>query len=486
MEGKVWHSAEWLAKFFNQVVDPHCSWEKEVPQLLQLPSDELERELQAWCDRLEPFGLRLNGKKAEYLTTDVTESSSIKVNDIELPRTSAFKYLGSAAESDGNLMIGVNLCVSAAWSKWQSLTGVLCDRKIPERLKSKIYRTVVRPVAMYGAEYWPATKEVETRLNVMETLRWTAGVARVDHIRNDAIRQTFGVAPIADKMREDQLQCYGHILSGKGHSVRKIDLNFEVIGKLDGGLPKQRWSDTIHMEMKVAGVHPDLALDRESTLPQEKGVKSERQRAPRWIPIYVGMHLGSALSPLLFVVVMDAISRNLQMAAPWTLLYAGNVILAREVKTDHEPQAQAWCNRLVLFGLKLNFKKTEYLTTDVNEHGSIRINGIKLAQATSFKYLGSTITSDGSLKLEVNARGSAAWSKWRSLTGVLCDRTIPDVMETKMLRWTAGVTRLDRVRNDTIRQRFGVAPIAEKLCEARLRWYGQSLALTTTPFGRQT
>ncbi|VDO68219.1 unnamed protein product [Heligmosomoides polygyrus] len=48
-------------------------------------------------------------------------------------------------------------------------------------------------------------------------------------------------------------------------------------------------------------------------------------------------------------------------------------------------------------------------------------------------------------------------------------------METKMLRWTAGVTRLDRVRNDSIRQRFGVTSIVEKLREARLRWYGHVL-----------
>ncbi|VDO90026.1 unnamed protein product [Heligmosomoides polygyrus] len=53
-------------------------------------------------------------------------------------------------------------------------------------------------------------------------------------------------------------------------------------------------------------------------------------------------------------------------------------------------------------------------------------------------------------------------------------------METKMLRWTAGVTRLGRVRNDAIRQRFGVAPIAEKLHEARLRWYGHVLCAKTT------
>ncbi|VDP35442.1 unnamed protein product [Heligmosomoides polygyrus] len=75
-------------------------------------------------------------------------------------------------------MVEVNSRVSAAWSKWRSLTGVFCDKKILECFKSKIYGAVIRPVAMYGAECWPATKEVETRLSVMETkmLRWTAGV----------------------------------------------------------------------------------------------------------------------------------------------------------------------------------------------------------------------------------------------------------------------------------------------------------------------
>ncbi|PIO75535.1 hypothetical protein TELCIR_02424 [Teladorsagia circumcincta] len=39
-----------------------------------------------------------------------------------------------------------------------------------------------------------------------------------------------------------------------------------------------------------------------------------------------------------------------------------------------------------------------------------------------------------------------------------------------MLRWIAGVTRLDHIRNDVIRERFGVAPIVDKMREARLRW----------------
>ncbi|VDP39796.1 unnamed protein product [Heligmosomoides polygyrus] len=169
--------------------------------------------------------------------------------------------------------------VIAQRSRWRSLTGVLCDRKIPEHLKSKIYRTVVRPVAIYGAECWPATKEVETRLSVMETkmLRWTAGVTRMDRIRNDAIRQKFGVAPIADKMREARLRWYGHVLRGKEDSVRKIGLELEVAGKRPRGRPKQR-------VMAVGDVAGDVHLVFGDTVLSTIKVHSQAVSSLDWTP----------------------------------------------------------------------------------------------------------------------------------------------------------------------------------------------------------
>jgi hypothetical protein len=41
-----------------------------------------------------------------------------------------------------------------------------------------------------------------------------------------------------------------------------------------------------------------------------------------------------------------------------------------------------------------------------------------------------------------------------------------------MLRWLYGHTRRDKVRNEDIRDRVGVAPIEEKLILHRLRWFG--------------
>ena len=39
----------------------------------------------------------------------------------------------------------------------------------------------------------------------------------------------------------------------------------------------------------------------------------------------MGMHQGSGLSPLLFVIVIEAISREFRVALPWELLYADDL-----------------------------------------------------------------------------------------------------------------------------------------------------------------
>ncbi|EYB85538.1 hypothetical protein Y032_0296g1688 [Ancylostoma ceylanicum] len=218
--------------------------------------------------------------------------------------------------------------------------------------------------------------------------------------------------------------------------------------------------------------------------------------------ISVGVHQGSALSPLLFILVMDAITRDLQRPAPWNLLYADDVMLASEQKEDLQWLTQAWSERLARFGLRLNVKKTEYMTTNFDELSTIQVDGNDLRRTDYFKYLGSTLSADSNLAHEVVARVNATWLKWRSMTGVLCDKNIPDrfkskvyravvrsvavygeecwpatkeverrliVLETMMLRWTAGVTRADRIRIEKMRERFGIAPIADKLRETRLR-----------------
>ena len=76
------------------------------------------------------------------------------------------------------------------WQKWSNASGVLCDKKIPVRLKGKVYRMVVRLAVLYGAECWPIKKTQVQRLMVaeMSMIQWICGYTRLDRIRNVIFR----------------------------------------------------------------------------------------------------------------------------------------------------------------------------------------------------------------------------------------------------------------------------------------------------------
>ena len=46
------------------------------------------------------------------------------------------------------------------------------------------------------------------------------------------------------------------------------------------------------------------------------------------------------------------------------------------------------------------------------------------------------------------------------------------VAEMRMICWMCGHTRLDKIRNEVIRSKIGVAAIEDKMRYARLRWFG--------------
>jgi Reverse transcriptase (RNA-dependent DNA polymerase) len=51
-------------------------------------------------------------------------------------------------------------------------------------------------------------------------------------------------------------------------------------------------------------------------------------------PIKIGLHQGSALSPYIFTLVMDEITKNIQRDITWCILFADDVVLIDESRIE--------------------------------------------------------------------------------------------------------------------------------------------------------
>ena len=60
-----------------------------------------------------------------------------------------FKYVGVTISEEGGSEEAVRARVNAACGKWRDLSRVISDKKIPRRLKIKVYMTDIRPVLLY-------------------------------------------------------------------------------------------------------------------------------------------------------------------------------------------------------------------------------------------------------------------------------------------------------------------------------------------------
>ena len=71
--------------------------------------------------------------------------------------------------------------------------------------------------------------------------------------------------------------------------------------------------------------------------------------------VKLGMHQGSGLSPLLFVIVMEAISREFKVSVPLELLYADHLAVIAETEDELNERK----DNVESKGMRVNINKTK-------------------------------------------------------------------------------------------------------------------------------
>jgi len=129
----------------------------------------------------------------------------------------------------------------------------------------------------------------------------------------------------------------------------------------------------------------------------------------------IGLHQGSALSPFLFTLVMDELTRGIQDELPWNMLFADDIVLIDETRQGVNDKLEHWRHSLKFRGFRVSRSKTEYLhccfSGMVDARGEVTLDERPILKVDKFKYLGSIIQQNGDIDEDINHRVKVGWKK---------------------------------------------------------------------------
>ena len=82
----------------------------------------------------------------------------------------------------------------------------------------------------------------------------------------------------------------------------------------------------------------------------------------------VGVHQGSVLSPLLFIIVVEALSREFRTGCPWELYYVDDLVIVGEILEGLLSKLRSWKAEMEGKGLRVNTDKTKITISGLNMH----------------------------------------------------------------------------------------------------------------------
>ena len=172
---------------------------------------ENSRLCQSISDIAARYGLLINIDKTKYMFYNiprpVNSDERIFVNGKPLEEVNDFKYLGSyIASTSRDIYVRKGL----AWKALQSLDA-FWKSDMSRKIKTKIFRTAVEPVLLYGAETWTLKKADSRALDGVYTrmLRRVFNISWKSHTPNSVLYGN--IPPVTDTIKSRRLRFAGHV-----------------------------------------------------------------------------------------------------------------------------------------------------------------------------------------------------------------------------------------------------------------------------------
>jgi hypothetical protein len=224
------------------------------------------------------IGLHVNQEKTKFLmvcpsqrTRDLV-GTHLEIGDKRFEVVNEFTYLGALIDDKFNTSIEIKRRIVSAQRAFYGIKHLLSAKSVSRKAKFAMYKTLIRPVAIYGSESWNTTEDDEERLGVFErrVLRKIIGPLRIGdgeyRIRfNHELYQIYQEPDIAAVIKHRRLSWAGHVVRRDEnlpvHQAFKSDFHD---GKRARGRPRNSWREAVDRDSAKYGLQnwQKAALDR--------------------------------------------------------------------------------------------------------------------------------------------------------------------------------------------------------------------------------
>lgn len=226
--------------------------------LVALSEEELQSIMDAFARAYQLLGLDINIKKTQILYQPAPGTSpkvpTIHVANNTLENVDQFMYLGSllSTRSDIDAEIHHRIgCASAAFARLRD--RVFENRDILTKTKLMVYRAVILPTLLYGADSWTTYSR---HLKALEQyhqrcLRKILRISWEDRRTNISVLQEANIPSITSTIAKHQLRWTGHVIRMSDNRLPKRILYGQLKeGKRTQGGQKKRYKDMIKVHLR--------------------------------------------------------------------------------------------------------------------------------------------------------------------------------------------------------------------------------------------
>nr|VZI28115.1 unnamed protein product [Spirometra erinaceieuropaei] len=239
--------------------------------------EEMQRSMNLFSAACENFGLVINTQKTVVMHQPPPNSDTapnappqISVNGTHLQVVENFPYLGSTLSRNTKIDDEVANRISKASQAFDRLQSTVWNRHgLQLSTKLMMYKAVILPTLLYGAETWTVYTRQARRLNHfhLSCLRRILRLNWQDRIPDTDVLERTGILSIYSMLRQMQLRWSGHLVRMDDERLPKRLFYGDVAtGSRRQGGPLRRNKDTLKSSLKLLQINPtnweELARDR--------------------------------------------------------------------------------------------------------------------------------------------------------------------------------------------------------------------------------